>query len=74
MAAFSTTYWWFNDIHAIPLSEYLWSQFNQLFKGQKPGLASDLEFLTVFAGGLIIISLATWLVLQVVNQVRKYWR
>jgi hypothetical protein len=48
IAAVFLTYGWFNSPLSVPLSEYIWSTYNQLFDGRNPGLASDLEFLTVF--------------------------
>ncbi|NML15275.1 hypothetical protein [Azohydromonas caseinilytica] len=59
------TYWWHNDIRAIPFSEALWSFHNQIFDGQKPGLASDLEFITVLLGALLITGIIAELLLQI---------
>jgi len=70
IASVLTTYWWFNSIHAIPFSEFLWSQYNQLLGGQKPGIASDLEFLTVIIGATIIVGFITRLTSRVVKHVR----
>lgn len=48
------TYAWFNDSLFAPFSEQLWSFYNALLDGQKPGVASNLEFFTVLLGSLII--------------------
>lgn len=51
------TYAWYNTVFFIPYSEWLWGVFNQWFDGQKPGYASDLEFVSVFLGsGLVGLS------------------
>ena len=63
-SALLLTYCWHNDIHAIPFSEALWSFYNQLFDGQKPGLASDLEFITVLLGALLIAGIIAKLLLR----------
>lgn len=71
IASILITFWWFNSIYIVPFSEYLWSQYNQLLGGQKPGLASDLEFLTVITASAIFIGfftrLATWVVKHAKN-------
>lgn len=41
------TYYWFNNIYTINFSQIIWSFYNNLFGGQKPSLATDLEFLTI---------------------------
>jgi len=74
IASILITYWWFNSIHAIPFSESLWSQYNKLFGGQKPGVASDLEFLTVIIGAAIIIDFITGLTSWAIKQAREHWR
>jgi len=48
------TYWWYNSLLAIPLSEGLWTWFNGWFDGQRPGTASDLEFVVVLGVGFIV--------------------
>lgn len=48
------TYWWYNSLLAIPLSEGLWTWFNGWFDGQRPATASDLEFITVIGIGLAV--------------------
>lgn len=48
------TYWWYNSLLAIPLSEGVWTWFNDWFDGQRPGIASDLEFMVVVGLGLVI--------------------
>jgi len=45
------TYWWYNSLLAMPLSEELWTWFNGWFDGQRPGVASDLEFVAVIGIG-----------------------
>jgi len=72
IASVLITYWWFNSIHAIPFSEFLWSQYNQLFEGQKPGIASDLEFLTVITGAAIIIGFLTRLTSWAIKQAKEH--
>jgi hypothetical protein len=71
IASILITLWWFNSIHAISLSEYLWSEYNQIFGGQKPGLASDLEFLTVITIAAIIIGFLTRLTFWTIKKTRK---
>lgn len=53
------TYWWYNSLLAMPLSEGLWTWFNAWFDGQRPGIASDLEFIAVVVAGFIIAYIAT---------------
>lgn len=48
------TYWWYNSLLAMPLSEELWTWFNGWFDGQRPGTASDLEFIVVAGIGFIV--------------------
>jgi hypothetical protein len=64
IASLAATYWWFNDARFVPFSEALWSRYNQLFAGQRPGLASDLEFLTVLLGSAILAGMATWAIFR----------
>jgi len=45
------TYWWYNSLLAMPLSEGVWTWFNGWFDGQRPGVASDLEFVVVVGIG-----------------------
>jgi len=59
------TFWWFNDALFIPTSESLWTAYNQLLGGNNPGLASDLEFITVLLGSIIATGSITWLVLKI---------
>jgi hypothetical protein len=47
----SFTYWWYNSLLTMPLSEELWTWFNGWFDGQHPGVASDLEFIVVVGIG-----------------------
>ncbi|HYD60250.1 MAG TPA: hypothetical protein VEC35_07840 [Noviherbaspirillum sp.] len=47
------TYWWFNSLLAIPLSETLWTWFNSRLQGVQPGIASDLEFVAVAGVGFL---------------------
>ena len=69
-ASLGLTYGWFNSPYTVPLSESLWSIYNQLFEGQRPGLATDLEFVTVLIGTLIIAGTLLWLVWKLVNKTR----
>ncbi|MEO0444299.1 MAG: hypothetical protein AAFZ92_11280 [Pseudomonadota bacterium] len=71
-ATIMATFWWFNSIYAVPFSEFLWTQYNRLLGGQKPGLSSDLEFLTVIAGAAVISGFLAWLVSLLVGLIRKY--
>ena len=48
------TYWWYNSLLAIPLSDAVWTWFNEWFEGQRPGVASDLEFVVVIGIGFIV--------------------
>ncbi|HEY0843906.1 MAG TPA: hypothetical protein VGE12_00960 [Noviherbaspirillum sp.] len=48
------TYWWYNSLLAMPLSEGLWTWFNRWFDGQRPGIASDLEFIVVVGTGVLL--------------------
>lgn len=48
------TYWWYNSRLAMPLSEKLWTWFNGWFDGQRPGVASDLEFVVVIGIGFVV--------------------
>lgn len=45
---------WFNLTVFIPFSERLWTFFNDRLGGQDPGLASDLEFLSVLSGAALM--------------------
>lgn len=46
------TYVWFNTILLVPLSERVWTFYNDLLGGENPGGASDLELLTVLLGSM----------------------
>jgi hypothetical protein len=54
VGAVAFTYAWYNTLLFVPFSERLWSLFNLVLGGDKPGWASDLEFLTVIAGSGIV--------------------
>jgi hypothetical protein len=51
------TWAWYHTLVLVPASEWLWTCFNSLFGGSDPGLAYDLEFLTVATLALV----ASWL-------------
>jgi len=74
IASILVTYWWFNSIYTIQFSESLWSQYNQLFEGQRPGVASDLEFVTVITGAIIIIGFLTRLTSWAIKRARMRQR
>jgi hypothetical protein len=48
------TYSWFSFGFFIPFSERLWSFFNGLMQPAPPGVASDLEILSVFLIGALM--------------------
>ncbi len=52
-----TTYLWYNVSIFQGLSERLWTVYSKIDDGQNPGLASDLEFITVFGCSLVIFVL-----------------
>jgi hypothetical protein len=54
IAAILFTYAWYNTFFLIAFSESLWSLFNSILGGDKPGGASDLEFLTVLIGSSVL--------------------
>jgi hypothetical protein len=70
VVALGLTYGWFNSPYTVPLSEPLWSTYNKIFDGQRPGLATDLEFVTVLVGSLIVVSALLWLIWKLTNKTR----
>jgi hypothetical protein len=68
VASLGVTYWWFNDSRIAPFSESLWSLYNGLFAGQRPGLATDLEFLTVLLGSILVVGSVAWTIWRVVDK------
>jgi hypothetical protein len=54
IAAILFTYAWYNTLLLIAFSESLWSLFNSVLGGDMPGVASDLEFLTVLIGSGVL--------------------
>ena len=55
--ALAFTFIWFNVIFFIPFSETLWSYFNHILGEGSPGLASDLEIVSVLLVSLIVFYL-----------------
>jgi len=48
-ATYALTHLWFDSLISIPFSERLWTFYNDLLGGERPGIASDMELLTVLA-------------------------
>lgn len=62
VASLGITYCWFHLPLAAPMSEWLWSLYNKVFGGQHPGWATDLEFLTVLLGSVLMVSSVAWII------------
>lgn len=63
-------YWWENALISIPLSETVWTFYFHLTGQTNPGLASDLEFVTAIAMGLLLSNGIARLFLLI----RKKWQ
>lgn len=59
VGALAITYAWYNALALAWLSEKLWTLFNTLLGGTRPGYAADLEFVTVFLGSTCLLFFAS---------------
>lgn len=67
VSTFFLTQWWMGTVW----SERYWTWLNHLFGGQRLGLASDVELLTVLIVAASVFSSFLYLVLKVFRQFRK---
>lgn len=62
--ALATTYSWYNALALAWPSEKLWTFFNTLLGGTRPGYASDMEFVTVLLGSACVLFVVSYLTIK----------
>jgi hypothetical protein len=67
VSTFFLTQWWMRTIW----SERYWTWLNQLLGGQRLGLASDIELVTVLIVAASVSSAFLYLVVKIFRQFRK---